>query len=177
MIHFLFSLAVSRSGDSEVHSTPPDPHQEERPREERRTGWREGGPCGPGWCPAAVSQHQRADGAQHHAHHSACHVSHRIAPSPASTQSCRLLLLSLLVHLAAGIPRFASPSPSPAAASFTCKGRRVSDHGAGSVGQENREEECCRRGPPLPAGPIYPSLLRQQSAGQRPKKAEEDPRV
>lgn len=177
MILFFFSLAVSRSGDSEVHSTPPDPRQEERPREERRIGWGEGGPRGPGWRPAAVSQHQRADGAHPHAHHSACHVSHRIASSPAGTQPCRLLLLSLLVHLAAGIPCFASPSPSPAAAPFTCKGRRVSDRGAGSVGQEDGEEECCGRGPPLSAGPIYPSLLRQQSAGQRPKKAEEDPRV
>lgn len=170
MIHFSF-LAVSRSGDSEVHSTTLDPHQEKRARKEHRNGWCEGGPCGLGLCPAArpaaVSQHQRADGAQLHTHHSARPISHSIASSPASTESCRLLLLSLLAHLTTGIPGFTSASPSPAA-SFTSKGRHVSNHGTSSVGQESREEECCPRCPPLPAWPIYPSLLRQQSTGQRP---------
>lgn len=167
VIH-LFFLAVSRSGDSEVHSTTLDPRQEKRPRKEHRNGRCEGGRRGLGLCPAAgpaaVSQHERADGAHLHPHHSACHISRSIASSPAGTKSCRLLLLSLLAHLTPGIPYFASSSSSSSpAASFTCKGRRVSNRGTSSEGQES-----CRRRPPLPAWPIYPSLLRQQSTGQRP---------
>lgn len=153
-----FFLAVSRSGDSKVHSTTLDSHQEKRPRKGRRNGRREAGPRGLG--PAAAPQHQRADGAQLHAHQPACPISHSIASSPAGTELRRLLLLSLLAHLAPGIPSFAtSASSSSPAAAFACKGRLVSNRGASAVGQESREEECRRRRLPLPAWPFYPSLL------------------